>query len=272
MRRPLLTDKNFQKQLDELGYVIIPNMFSSQSISEAYKLYKLYFKEENTSDPMYWNSIWNLSPLLKNELSNNLKELFLPQLIERVENFEVMFMSIMVKLCNKDAVCEPHRDFSVLDEEVEEYYNAWTPLVDTDKKNGALFFLPESNNKLPEILPMLTDCPYLKYRETIKQRAVTCFAKKGDLVIYKEKTVHGSWANNTLEPRPNIHFGVLPSNPKLMFLKYNEDQNVEMYEVDKAFYLNDNFSTDVAHHKLKRTLVKPSYTLTKSDFEELWKV
>lgn len=260
LNRPLLINKEDQNELDKEGFLIIPNFLNNNIVDRVFELYEKHFNPEKTSDPHYWNSLWNLPIKQKEDLNEELLSILKPIIKNHFSNYEILVITIMVKLIGEKNVCEPHRDFSILNEIKNEYYNAWIPLIDINKENAPLFLLPKSHIYFNEVLPMLTKWPYDDFREEIKNEVLTIYPKKGDLVIYKEKTVHGSWGNFSGKPRPNLHFGILPKKPEIMYYKYGKTNEIEGYLVNQEFYFGgkESFEEKLQNIELKQKIEIPS--------------
>jgi hypothetical protein len=72
----------------------------------------------------------------------------------------------------------------------------------------------------------------------------TINAEAGDLVIYLDKTLHGSHINFSNASRPVVHFGILHPDVELQFYNLDEKQeNVKVYKVPSRFYFDKDFSS-----------------------------
>ena len=71
----------------------------------------------------------------------------------------------------------------------------------------------------------------------------TISAEAGDLVIYLDKTLHGSHVNYSNDSRPVVHFGALHPDVELQFYRLDEKkENVKVYAVPFRFYFDKDFS------------------------------
>jgi len=83
--------------------------------------------------------------------------------------------------------------------------------------------------------------------ETVQ--TVECDA--GDLVIYLDKTLHGSHINRSDESRPVIHFGALHPDVELLFYFLDiGTRKVRTYKVPYQFFFENNFSEPVGRYPL----------------------
>jgi hypothetical protein len=76
-------------------------------------------------------------------------------------------------------------------------------------------------------------------------------AKAGDCVIYTDKTLHGSFINQTSDSRPVVHLGAHHPSYELLYYFYDEQTNeVRTYEVPADFYFHNDFSEPKERFKL----------------------
>jgi hypothetical protein len=135
-----------------------------------------------------------------------------------------------------------HRDYTTQDESRFQYRNIWVPLVDTTPENGALYALKYSHRLFDYPLPMFCKWPYIQHQELLFKHCEVIDAKAGDLVVYADRTLHGSFINQTSMPRPVVHFGLLHPEAGLCYCYLDEKTNeVTEYEVPISFYFENNY-------------------------------
>jgi hypothetical protein len=159
----------------------------------------------------------------------------------------------MSKNNNQHSTCDLHRDFSILDENEFQYRNIWIPLVSTRNNNGALYVLRGSNHVFDYELPMFTEWPYNDMQTELFKEIETVEADAGDLVIYLDKTLHGSHVNYSKDSRPVVHLGALHPDMDIRFYYHDKlANNVKVYSVPFEFF----FEKDFADQEGKYPLVK----------------
>lgn len=240
MDRPKILNKAQDDFLQENGFVILQNVIPIEIIEKHLELCKSLMKKSSIDDPVFWNSMWNLPEADASDLNNKLKEDLLPILQKHLTNFRVPQITFMVKLVGENTFSSPHRDFSILNENAQQYWNAWAPLVEIDENNGPLFVIPKSHKNYGEIRPFFEDFKFEYLNDKFQEIKQLVYPKRGDLVLYLEKTVHGSISNQTQQIRPNLHFGILPEKPQFVFYT-RENESLDFLEVDENFYLEKKF-------------------------------
>lgn len=172
-------------------------------------------------------------------------------------------------------LCPAHRDSSIFDEHHNRYRNIWIPLVDTDITNGTLFVLPRSHKFFTEELPAMAEWPYGHFDKSLQAQYHTINAKAGDLVVYLDNAIHGSYENTSAARRPVIHGGIIHNSSKkhIQYQLLNDSGEIEIYAVDIDFFVNKKFTDP--DFKKKYTLVEQrkydtSNLLTLEKFEEFY--
>jgi hypothetical protein len=89
---------------------------------------------------------------------------------------------------------------------------------------------------------MFTKWSYAEHEDVLYQHCDFINAKAGDLVVYADRTLHGSYINRTTEPRPVIHFGLLHKEAELCYYYLDDMTNeVTVYNVPFSFFMEKNF-------------------------------
>jgi ectoine hydroxylase-related dioxygenase (phytanoyl-CoA dioxygenase family) len=259
MQRPELNDRNIEEEMQENGFILIKNFLSASEIEKLFNYYSKFHTEISTEQQM-WNSLFDINNGKK--ISDELLSVLVPKLNLILKNGRVPVATFMSKNPNKNSVCDLHRDYSIIDEEQFEYRNFWIPLVDTNKENGSLYVIPKSHKLFNEILPMFSVWRHRPVLNELEKYIHDVEAKAGDLVIYADRLLHGSYMNRTEKTRPVIHFGVLPENAELFYYKENKNtMEVSVYNVAPDFYFNLNDIENFSDKPLKIiTVSKESHT------------
>lgn len=105
-----------------------------------------------------------------------------------------------------------HQDLTYTPEPSVRSYVAWIPLVDVNARNGALKIVPESHLWTSGIRSMGPGGvhPLTDVKAELECRSVTLEMKAGDAVIFDVAAAHGSHANSSTDPRPNLAVNLIP--------------------------------------------------------------
>lgn len=252
MKRAELRDQTSEQKLLQDGFILIKNFLSPAEVGSLYALYK---KHHSTSDPDkgMWNSLYDVSAEDGFEISQKILSTLQPRLEEIFISYHSPVATFMSKNSNDKSTCDIHRDFSTQDETEFQYRNIWVPLVSTKLNNGALYALRGSNNVFDYVLPMFAEWPYKDMQKELIDMADVIYADAGDLVIYLDKTLHGSLVNYSDDSRPVVHFGALHPDNKLCFYYLDQDaQKVKVYQVPFKFFFEKDFGDQGEKYPLVR--------------------
>lgn len=265
------TFKNDQSEafFNKYGYLHIESFLNKETIKTLLDLYKSLHTEVNSKQNQ-WNSLYHLKKGEGLEVSNFIRNLLYDQLEEIFDNLSYPVGTFMSKNPNKGSTCEVHRDFTVYDENIIQFRNIWIPLIDINKQNGALYVIPGSHHLFHSIRPMFSEWEYKHIDKHILKYKKTIYAKAGDLIVYSDKTLHGSLENLSASTRPVIHGGVIPPESSLYYY-HLENGMVKKYKVDHSFYLDNMFEdlSSLGNYELIESFLFNPKKIARDDLREL---
>ncbi len=241
MLKPEFIDHKIENEFSTNGFIHSPNFLNETELSQLRTFFEESYNYNGEKQGM-WNSLYNLPKKTSIEISQKILTVLTPKLREIFKNFSCPIASFMVKNPNRNGITDLHRDYSSQDESRFQYRNIWIPLIDISVDNGALYTLKYSHTFFDYPLPMFGKWPYLKYQQILFKSSDIIEAKAGDLVVYADRTLHGSFINQTNYPRPVVHFGLLHPSYELYFYHMKDDSSiVSMYNVPFEFFFENNF-------------------------------
>lgn len=238
----IFVDPIVQDSFDRDGYVIL-DFFEGEQIE---KLLNQYHSIDHINDSVFTVSLDEANYSKKRKIAENIEQVALKKVQEHFKDYQIFTSSFVTKKYGKKFIIPPHQDWTFVDE--TEFYSVtcWSPLVDTDYKNGALAVIPGSHKLFeyarcspsPESKSLLSDhvftlFPYVKSIDL----------KAGQAIIFDNRLIHASTPNLTDAARIAVGLGVTSKQAQL--LHYYEDprsENKKMicYEVDKDFFYKWN--------------------------------
>lgn len=241
MKSAEFINPELQQEYDENGYVIIRNVLNTDEVGQLKRLFELHYGY-NKQDNNLWNSLCDIPHDSSRSLSNQILAIVKPNLDKYVRNYVCPAATFLVKNPMAESAITIHRDFSVQDELNFSYQNIWLPIVDTTSQNGQLYVLKKSHKFFDYPLPHNTPWPYMEHEKLLVEYCDVIDAKAGDLVIYGDKILHGSFDNLTDAPRPVVHFGLLHPEAKFLYHYLNaETQEVTVYDVPYPFFFENSW-------------------------------
>lgn len=230
------TFKNKEQEdfINENGYTIIKKFLDNLQIQYFKELYESQHKENEVG---CWNSLSDLSIGVRRELSNKVVQVLNLKFQEIFNDPIYRVASFMSKNPNKGHESLVHRDYFMFNEEKIQYRQCWIPLVVINKKNGALYVVPKSHQLFDGERPMFLPWGYEHLKNRLEYKFKTLYVSAGDLVIYFDKTLHGSFLNDSHEKRPVLHGGIVHKDSEPYYIRYNPSKNIiEYYKVSIDFF------------------------------------
>ncbi|HXH19737.1 MAG TPA: phytanoyl-CoA dioxygenase family protein [Chitinophagales bacterium] len=268
LKSPKFQDAATELEFLNAGFVHLRNFLRRDELRQLKSIFDSCYNYSGEEQGM-WNSLYNLSATQSAAVSRQILEVLKSKLQATFQNYKTPVASFMVKNPNRNGITDLHRDYSTQDESVFQYRNIWIPLVDTRPENGALYALKYSHTFFDYPLPMFCKWPYIRYQETLFKHCDVIDARAGDLVVYADRALHGSFVNQTSEPRPVVHFGLLHPDAELCYYYLDETANeVTIYDAPFTFFFENNFGNQDGRLPVRR---KFAYTPPEFSKEEILK-
>lgn len=240
MLKPAFIDPQLEETINEQGYVIIPGFLNNEQIQHLLQVYKTHHHENTVG---CWNSIYDLPVGPGKVISDEITRTVNPLLDQYFTDWKFPVAIFIVKNPGAGHESHVHRDDSMHDETQVQYRQCWVPLVDITPDNGTLYMVPGSHQLFTDERPMFAPWPHAHLRQRLESEYVPIYPKAGDLVVYFEKTLHGSFLNNTGETRPVFQGGIMHKDAVPWYTRYVPEKNVvESYEVDMDFFFEKKFA------------------------------
>lgn len=261
-------EENFERD----GYVVIKNLVGADALEKMLTLFNAHYQPNKQEGPS-WNTAVMLEENEKNYISNELIKILTPSFNNHLEDFKSPFAYFLTKPAEKRTTNVPlHRDASAVNEKQSEYLIFWMPLVDLDKDNGCLYIVPGSNRFFLYELPFAADWPYRSLLKVLQAYKVDLKVKAGDAVIFSGKTLHGSYPNTTLSPRPVVCSGLVDQTSELLYYYFNKDlSRIEAYGVDIDFFLRSDFSEPNGRYPLRFSFEYRPPSLKAKDIRDFYR-
>lgn len=243
---------NLEPQFCLDGFIHIPSFINQSELASLTTLFNSVYAYTNKSQGM-WNSLFNLDSHSSNRTSKTILDILKVKLESTFENFKAPVASFMVKNPNEFGITDLHRDYSTQDEQEFQYRNIWIPLVDTTPQNGALYALKRSHTFFDYPLPMFCKWEYIEFQDMLFKHCDVINAKAGDLVVYADRTLHGSFINRSSVPRPVVHFGLLHPDAELCYYYLDEEtKEVSVYDVPFSFFFENKYGNQDGRHTIRK--------------------
>lgn len=230
-----------QKAMEEDGYVIRP------FLTDAEKEHLVTLFDADTAGlylPMA-PTTWSKNEAYRNQIYSEIKRIFWPKLNELLEDYVPISGAFIIKNPNPDSALNTHFDWLFVDERQFTALHIWVPLVDVDEQNGAYSILPGSHKMVNAWRGQNTpDSIFFTGRQFKPGVQKSLPMKAGDALIYDMRLIHGTPPNLSNKIRLAAGLVMIPREATPIHVYTPEekmhDSDVEVYEVDEAFYANSD--------------------------------
>lgn len=255
---PILKNENLQKSLSEKGYVIVP-FLNNEEVEQLKTVY--YTHHPTTLEGMYATAHTH-DLTLRTKMNEEIKNVFALPINKYFCNENALGGSFIAKGKGLKSVLNPHQDWNIVDEEEYCSYNIWVPLVNLHSENGAIQIIQGSHLWQKTYRSGNIGFAYQDELEEINRQLVPLYMQAGEALIYDHRLIHASGVNTTDEIRLAAVFGVIPNDAQMLYYHKNDQEDIEVYESNKEFFLFGNIFEGPQNLKKIKTIIAPHPWLT----------
>jgi ectoine hydroxylase-related dioxygenase (phytanoyl-CoA dioxygenase family) len=238
-----------QQKFDKDGFVVI-SLLESDDVN---KLAALYKEVQPESFKGFSSTIYNQDITLKKSTSEKIGSI----VRQRIDNYFGVFRplgsSFLCKTPGEDSIMPVHQDWTIVDESVFDSITVWMPLVDVDKRNGAMKVLPGSHKFSDALRSPTLHGVFQNIHPQIEEKMQWLKVKAGEAVVFSQALLHASPPNLSENERVIATFGLVHEQAKLSFVHRNNEGLVEQYAIDDDFFLTYN---NIGQAPVNATLLK----------------
>ena len=230
MTNNIISDPLLADELSTKGFAIRPLL----SPEEIHYLLTLFSGQK--SDPVqtgYQVSIWNEDLENSRRVATEIQSIICPKLNRFVADYLPIWCSFISKPPeNSQSFFPPHRDWTFLDDNSGTSFGVWIPLVDTSVSNGALGLIPGSHKLFNDICGSPSHTlfpPILRHHQFLAQNLKIQPMKAGDLIIFDNRTIHGSPPNCSRTNRIATACMLIPKSADLLHAFLSPESRSDCY-------------------------------------------
>jgi hypothetical protein len=240
----VLKSRAMQEQLLGKGYFTVP-LLDKQQVEACLEVFRL--SDVHSSNSTRYNSM---------EVNDYGHRKFVHDEIERIvgesvlaffEDYKFLGFNLAVKKPGLNTEFPPHIDDVHADEDQFVSVNVWMPLVDVNKENGTLYFVPKSH-LLPQPLSGIgIEYPFTDQEYLFEDKKVFLDLKAGEAAFFHSRIAHGSGSNSSGQIRTAIIAGLIPREAHpFVYMKHDglPPDKVGKYEAGEKFFLGFDVTKD----------------------------
>ncbi|MBK8672732.1 MAG: phytanoyl-CoA dioxygenase family protein [Bacteroidetes bacterium] len=255
----MFLNPRYYEEINEKGYIILP-FLDETDLKDIKAIYEKYInpKEIVYKDNMFMTS-WSLDPKIKIGVSSELKTILDEKCKLYFENFKSTNQLFSIKKENTKKIFPLHQDWSIVDESKYLSLNFWIPIQDTDSKNGAIKIIPQSH----KLNNYIRGAGYLfpnfeSLNKDISPYLFTTDLKKGEALIFFQRTIHGSHPNKTNNVRNALCFSIYDKDARFQtYFQATKNDPLEIHFPDEDFM----FKYDDLQKDSEKNRPSSSYTI-----------
>lgn len=241
-RKIMISDAD-EAELDKEGYIIRP-FLSKEEIAE---ITGIFDQDEFGVELPLSPSTWSKNKAYRHHIHNEIARIFAPKLNKILKDYKPLSGAFIMKNPGEGSHLTTHFDWLFVDERRFASIHVWVPMVDVDEHNGAFQILPRSHKMVNAWRGRNTpDSVFFNERQIKPGVQQTLPMKAGEALIYDNRLLHGTPPNMTDTARLAAGLVMIPNESVPLHVYTPEErmfeQDVELYEVDDAFYFDHDIT------------------------------
>ncbi len=273
--RTVFKDKALEGHFREHGYCLVQLL----EPSDIKRLEEIYYANRIEEQP----AIERTTNTKNIELSRNVNrlagEVITNRLNEYLLNYRKLLSAFIAKIPGKPSKMRLHQDPTFVDETRFKALNAWSPLVDVDETNGAVWIVPHSD----KFFPGFRGQPAKEFEfdaiagQVMNKLGQMVPMKAGQALIYDASLFHFSFENASGKIRIANTTIVVPEEATPIYYHHNTGLNtLDVYEMGEDFMLrfySEYLKSGVVEGKLISRVPYPApHKVSFSEFEERYRL
>jgi hypothetical protein len=251
-------DSSVQEEFDKIGFVKL-KMFSAEEVNSFKSFYTaLELKDEKQYG--FSVSIDELDDTIRKKLNNFYKETVFPRFEDYLNEPKFFTGSFMIKEPYPTGTVAAHQDWTFVDESRFQSLMCWISLDKTDISNGAMAFIKGGHLFFDQLrgfpCPLVPE-PVEEFRYKLMPYMNVIDTEPGDVLIFDNKTIHGSFPNVTAATRHGISLTLTQKDAAFVayYLNPTVKDKCEMiqYKVEDDFF--DKYNNPKFHQKFRDKLL-----------------
>ena len=178
---------------------------------------------------------------LKRAVHPELTAALSPVVDELVTGHRILLSSFISKRRGEEGVMPPHQDWTFVDEPGASSMNFWVPLVDVDRRNGALSVLPGGQRVPTNIRGSGTDNSFARVEQFAAGRMVELEMSAGDVVIHDHRLLHASPPNSRRRPRVVAGCALVPADATAVHYRQVAPGRLEKFELEDRCFTDHTY-------------------------------
>lgn len=257
----VIRDAYLKNTVENLGYCVL-DVVDENTLMQLERVYAEYHASIQTDGGMFY-SVYSQDLDYRRNVHNVLGSVLKPLYDTLFTSYKTVLNSFIVKHNGPKSEFYLHQDSTGLNEWQYSPLSVWIPLQDTNVENGCMWVIPKSHGTFSPYRGISFPSMFDAHQDLLKPYLTKIEVRKGQALIFDNRIVHLSGANNSKQPRIVVMSGVFPQEASMIAV-YRDAQNngpIEIFEEDEDFLLkNRNFYIDCTARPVLGNCVHRSYS------------
>lgn len=229
----IFKNKQHQKTFEEDGYLKI-KLLKPDDVEHLHSLFQKYFPEPSKD---FYSTSFNNDFTLKKEVSQAIGEIIAPRLELFFTDYTWFGSAFLSKGDGPRSEMPMHQDWSIVDENKFYALNIWTPLQDTNERNGTLEVIPGSHLWQDQVRAPTLPFYYNGYQTQLQSKLQRVNVMATEAIVLNQAVIHSSKPNATKDIRIAITSGIKTKGAPMLFHYWDKNNPTQIEE----FYQEDDF-------------------------------
>jgi len=241
----VIRDPEIRNPIETDGYKVV-KLMDQPLIEQLTRIYEKHHGGTPDKGGMFY-SLYSQDIAYREQVNDEILKALTPLFDDLFENYKTVIGSFIIKHHGPKSEFYLHQDSTGLNEWKYSPLSFWMPLQDTTIDNGCMWVLPKSHGWFSPYRGISFPSMFQNHQDMLRPYMKPIEMKLGEALLFDNRIVHMSGANNSEHPRVIAMAGIFPKEATLISCYRDVENNgpLEIYGQDEDFLLkNLNFYID----------------------------
>jgi hypothetical protein len=252
MRHIEIPDPVIAGELESNGYLVLPGI----DVAVVGELRRAVYEDIRTARPekVNFNTGADLTGPMRNFAFKCVTNAFSPVLDRYFHMYDCIVSLMFVKRPSAATAGQIHLhcDPTLLpDENQQKHLNIWSPLIDVDETNGALWIVPGAHKVFAPVHSFSVPSQFAQITDTVMEHGRCIPMHAGEILVFDNRMPHFSRQNWTDADRPAAVLSMVPSGSEFISLFGTAEGEfpIEVYRQQRNWYEDTDWVDDSSRPK-----------------------
>jgi len=239
-QRPRFRDHQLDERYERHGYVVVPG--AARSVVRP--LLEVHRSTVGSAPAGFHSTPYSQDAEQKLAVHRQVSAALRPVVEDLLTGHRILLSSFISKRRGAEGVMPPHQDWTFVDEPEAVSMNFWVPLVDVDRRNGALSVLPGGHRVPANIRGSGTSNSFSQVEAFAAGRMVEVPMAAGDVILHDHRLLHASPPNTRRRPRITAGCALVPVGCTAVHYRQVSPGRLERLVLEDRFFTDFTYGDD----------------------------